>query len=237
MPILKLDGSVNDSFWVRAAMHFPNDLSAVQGCFAVDQTMALINGDSDNEKFEIDAYTLKTLINAPSFSTLKEQKIESTKRGTVAGDILATLYLMDRFGVERPSMNKAIFCAMEFAKKAKYGDGTPLAISEPSIRKFWNEFRPVAHLWAAFRLAQDYPYAPEPLHPNNHKKFLEVAQGIFEFGRNYIPKGSKSNKSILDGDYFWVIPKVVQASHLQSKRVPTLLLKTLKKYKAPRSIV
>ena len=235
--MLRLDGSIHDNFWVRAVMQFPNDLQAAQCCFAAEKTMALIEGDSDSEKFEVDAYTLKMLINAPSFPTLKEQIVESTKRGIVAGDILATLYLMDKFGVDRPSMNKAIFCASEFAKKAQYGDGTSLAISEPTIRKFWNEFRPVAHLWAAFRLAQVYPYSPKPLHPENFDVFLGVAQGIFEFGKAYSPQGSKSKESILEGDNFWVIPEKIEARHLNSERKPDLLLKMIKKYKAPKSSV
>lgn len=236
MPMLQLDGSINDNFWVRAIMHFPNDLQAAQRCFAVEKTMALIEGDSDSRKFDVDAYTLKLLINAPSYPTLKGQIVESTKRGTVAGDILASLYLMEKFGVDRPSMNKAIYCASEFAKNAQYGDGTPLAISEPTIRKFWDEFRPVAHLWAAFRLAQIYPYASEPFSPENFNAFLEVAQGIFEFGRGYYPKGSKSKNPILQGNDYWFIPELIQARRLISTRRPELLLQMLKKYKAPKNI-
>lgn len=40
---------------------------------------------------------------------------------------------MDKFGVPEPSLNKAIFIAMVFAKTAKYGDGTPMNVSERMV--------------------------------------------------------------------------------------------------------
>lgn len=95
----------------------------------------------------------------------------------------------------------------------------------------------VAHLWAADRLGQAYPFAPDPLSLESWPVFLEAAQGIFEFGKTYIPKRSRSKKSILDGDDYWVLPKVIQAIHLQTHRKPDALLKLLKNYKAPKTRV
>lgn len=237
MPVLQLDGSANDFLWVRAVMNFPNDLSAAQSCFAVETVKAVTDGDSDNEKRELDVRTLRLLLEAPSYSSLKQLIAESTKRATVAGDLLAVIYLMDRFKVARPSMNKAIFVAMEFAKNSRYGDGTPLNKSEPMVIKCWNEFKGVAHLWAAFRLQQAYPYAPpkSQFSPEGFVSFLEVAQGLFQFGVSYIPKGSKSKKPILDSQKCWCLPDIIEAKHLKSNRQPNLMLETLKKYKAPKS--
>lgn len=239
MSELQLDGSEPDNlFWVRAVMLFPNDLSMAQRCFAVEQIKAVTDGDSDDEKREVDTRTLRLLLNAPSYADLKEQVAESTKRAIVAGDLLASIYLMDRFHVNRPSINKAIFIAGEYAKKAKYGDSTRLAISEPMIRKCWNDFKPVAHLWAAFRVGMAYSFSPD--HPNplaleNFKTFLGVAQGMYEFGRKYIPKASRPINSILSGNNYWELPKTIPARHLQTEQMPDALMKFLKKYKAPKS--
>jgi len=239
MPILQLDGSVHDNFWVWAVMRFPNDLSAAQSCFAAEKVKAVTDGASDNEKRVLDAHTLRLLLNAPSYADLKQRSAESLKRAIVAGDLLIAIYLMERFNVPRPSMNKAIFVAMEYAKKAEYGDGTPLNKSEPMVLKCWNEFNGVAHLWAAFRIYDAYPYTPADsrLSPEGFAAFLEVAQELFQFGVSYIPKGSKSQKPILDCQKCWCLPNTIQPKRLESDRQPSLLLKTLKKYKAPKSSI
>lgn len=239
MPALQLDGSVHDYLWVSAVMLFPNDLSAAQKCFAVEQLKAMTDGDSDDEMRVVDTRTIRLILDAPSYADLGKQIVENTKRATVAGDLLAAIYIMDRFNVSRPSMNKAKFVAMEFAKKAQYGDGTPLNKSEPMVIKCWNEFHGVAHLWAASRLQLNYPYAHpgSQLSPEGISTFLQVAQGLFEFGVSYIPNGSKPGNPILDPKKCWCLPNTIQARHLKSDRQPDRLLKTLEKYKAPKSHV
>lgn len=238
MPMLELNGDHLDDFWVRAVMLFPNDIDVARSCYAVEQVKAVTEGDLDNEKREVDTFTLRLLLDAPSYANLKILVTENTKRAIVAGDILAALYLMDRFKVPEPSMNKAVFFATQYAKKAKYGDGTNLAISEPMVRKYWNEFRSVSHFWAAFRLGQAYPYSTAVSHPTlqGFMKSLEVAQGILEFGTAYIPLRSKSQQAILDRENCWVLPDTIPARHLHNGAQPTGLLKILKKYKAPKSL-
>ncbi|MFC1772650.1 hypothetical protein ACFL3A_04770 [Pseudomonadota bacterium] len=231
MPKLNLDGSMADHLWVRAIMLFPNDLDAAKRCFALEQIKAVIDEDSDDEIREVNVRTLRLLVEAPSWPILKELTTENTKRGIVAGDIFGALYVMDKFNIREPSMNKAVFVAMEFAKKQKYGDGTKMAISEPKIRKCWNEFRSVSHLWAAFRLGQAYPFAADSFSMEGNQAFLEVAQGLFQFGTSYIPLRARPKKTILDRENCWALPNTIAARHIQSERQPDALLKILKKYK------
>ncbi len=234
MPVLRFIGEIRDRFSVRAAMLFPNDPEAIERFIAVEQTKAVIAGEPDSNTRHIDIRTLRLILDSPSYPELKNQVTENSKKAFIAGDLLASLYVMDRFGIPRPSMNKAIFVVLEYAKKAEYGDGEPLPISEPTIRRYWNEFLPVAHFWAAFRLGRVYPYSSDPL-SEDIEKFLMVAQGIFEFGKGFIPQGSKSQEPILDSEKCWALPEGIQAMHLNSQRKPEKLIKILKKYKAPKS--
>lgn len=158
--------------------------------------------------------------------------VANSKRAFIAGDILMTLYLMDRFKLPEPSMNKALFVAMEFAKKATYGDGTRLNTSERMVRQCWTEYESVAHLWAAFRINQAYPYTDDPF---IDPKFLEVAVGLYRFGTGFVPARAKKKIPVLDAQKCWALPDNVPASNLKSDRIPDRLLKYLKKYKAPKS--
>jgi hypothetical protein len=230
--MLDLDGSVADLFLVRAIMLFPNNRDAANSCFALEQIKAVIDGDSDDETRPVNVRTLRLLVEAPSWANFKKLVTENTKRGIVAGNILGALYMMDRFDVPEPSMNKAVFVASAFAKGQKYGDGTKMAISEPAIRKYWKEFRSVAHLWAADRLGQDYQFAEDPFSIEGHRTFLEVAQGIFQFGSTFVPFRARSEQPVLDRARSWVLPDTIPAKHLSGSRQPDLLLKYLKKYKA-----
>lgn len=237
VPNLKFDGSELDRLWVLAVALFPNDLPAARRYFAVAKVKAKLDNDSDDKEHVVNARTLRLLLEAPSYASLGELSAANTKRAIVAGDVLMTLYVMKRFALSEPSMNKAIFVAMEYAKKAKYGDSTSLAISEPTIRKCWEEYRPVAHLWAAYRVNKAYPYAPQRSEFSTYRiaALLEVAQGMFQFGASYIPKRARPQKPILDRAQCWVLPDTIAARHLESVRQPERLQRILEKYRAPKT--
>lgn len=234
MPGIILDNTPHDIGWVRATMMFPNDDVARRQLFGVEFARCKVLECKDTDRLEVDAGSLRLLIEAPAYDVLKNIVADNTKRAIVAGDILTALYLMDKFKVPEPSMNKAVFMAMEFAKTAKYGDGTPMNISERMVRKYWEEYKPVAHLWAAFRINLAYPYAPAD-DVLCRTEFLEVAVGLFDFGSKFISFRAKT--PVLDAEKCWALPDSIVARNLESDQVPDRLLKYLKKYKAPRSRV
>ncbi|MBV5349689.1 hypothetical protein JZU71_00540, partial [bacterium] len=106
-----------------------------------------------------------------------------------------SMYLMSLFEDEseafrRPSMGKAIHVSMQFSLGKKFGDGDKMHYSESKIRECWDEYKSVAHLWAAYRITQAYPL---PGGEGNAAvkigsiDFLKVAAGIYKFGVNFIP--------------------------------------------------
>lgn len=239
MPGIVLSNASQDICWVRALMLFPNKDIERERCFCVEMARFNLLECKDTDRLEIDARSLRLLIEAPAYDALKDITAVNTKRATVAGDILAMLYLMDRFGVPEPSLNKAIFAAMEFAKTAKYGDGTRMNVSERMVLECWNEYKPVAHLWGAFRINKAYPFAPDiNIFSQEHfAPFLQVAVGLYNFGTQFIPFRAKHKTPVLEAEKCWKLPDSIPPSNLISDRMPDRLLKYLKKYKAPQSIV
>ena len=232
MPEIILDGSPNDIGGVYATMLFPNDDVLRLQYFGIELTRFKVLECKDTDRLEINACDLRLLIDAPAYDALKDIRIANTKRAIVAGDILMALYLMDKFGVVEPSLNKAFSVAMEYAKTAKYGDGTRMNVSERMVSQCWNEYKPVAHLWAAFRINAAYPYAPDE-EVLMSKKFPEVAVEIYRFGVGFIPFRAKT--PILDAEKCWVLPDSIAASKPVLDRAPDVLLKYIKNYKAPKS--
>ena len=236
MPEITLDGTPRDPRdvrWVLATMLFPNDETLRRQYFGIDSARYKVLECNDTDRLEINASDLRLLIEAPAYDVLKDITAANTKCATVAGDILMVLYIMDKFNVPEPSLNKAIFVAMEYAKNAKYGDGTRMNVSERMVLKCWNEYKPVAHLWAAFRINVAYPYTKDGVFSD--PKFLEVAVGLFRFGAAFIPARAKIKNPVIDAAKCWTLPDRIPASNLVSERRPDRLLKYLKKYKAPKS--
>lgn len=237
MPRIQLDGSPQDHDRVMAVMLFPGNERMRETFLAVYCVLAEVKDAKDSDYIPIDAKTLRLLLETPSYQDLQKLIGESTKRGMVAGDILGTLYVMDKCSVPEPSMNKAIYVAQKFAARAKWGDGTRLNRSEPKILEYWEEFNTVAHLWGALGLNRSYPYAPHQteLSEEGFLPFLGVAAGLQQFGCSFIPKRSKSNTTVLDPKKSWRLPKSVIPLNLKSDRDPDRILEALKNYKAPKS--
>jgi len=252
MPKITLTDSPDDLGWVRSVMLFPNDEVLRNQNYAVEFTkLALEKWDELDEKLvppktkdslsliETNIEVLRLIIEAPADSAFKSLRAERIKRGFVAGHILGALYVMDRFKLEEPSINKAIEYAKEYAKKTKYGDGSLMKISEARIRKYWVEFMPVAHFWAAWHLNTVYPFSAEEniFCEASFIPFLQVAAGIYDFGSKFIPKRAREKNSILDAKKCWTLDSRIVPKHLEPEAKPEYLIKFLKKYKAPKKVV
>ena len=229
-----LDGSPNDRVWIRATMLFPNDDTARKQCFGIELARFKVLECKSTDRLEIDADDLRLLIEAPAYEVLKNIVVANIKRAVVAGDILMTLYIMNKYSVPKPSMNKAIFVAQEYAKTGKYRDGTRMNVSERIVRKCWEEYLPVAHLWAAYRINRAYPYAPAD-DIFGQTKFLEMAVELYRFGTGFVPSHTKHKTPVLNAEKCWALPDSIPAGNLEPDRAPHRLLKYLKRYKAPKS--
>lgn len=215
-------------------MHFPTDKHLRECFFAVEQTRAVTLGVAERDRIETDVKTLRLIIEAPGYADIKCLVAETTKRAIVAGDILAALYIMERYSIPEPSMNKAVFIVQEYARKATYGDGSQICRSERMIREAWQEFRSVAHFWAAFRLNKAYPFVPDRKQFSlaHFGTFLGVAAGLYEFGRAFVPFRAKEKTPLLEAQSSWALPDSIVPRQLKSHTRPLLLEKVVRKYRA-----
>lgn len=250
MPEITLTDHPHDIGWIRSVMLFPNDENLRNQNYAVEVadyeegniervTEKWIHSRTNELDIPISNECIKLLIEAPSESALKTIRTERTKKGIIAGQILASIYLMDRLELEEPSLNKAIFVAKEYAKKAKYGDDSRMP-AESKIKQYWKEYMPVAHFWAALELNRTYPFVADQSDCFSEKgftQFLQAAAGIYDFGIKFIPKRAKLKETILDAEKCWKLDNSITLLHLKSDIKPEKFLKTLKKYKAPKTVI
>ena len=223
MPVIDLENNLlTDSQWIRAIQLFPNDLNSRHQYF----TMLIMDYKSveskDSDTFEIDAKSLRLIINAPSFSEFRLKAAQNIKEAIVVGDVLATIYVMVKFNLPEPSLNKAYFVSQQF--------------SERYIKERWVKYKSVAHLWAAQRLLMKEPIPKDiDMACIDLKLFLGVAKELQTFGLNYIPLRAKPQKPVLDNESMWLLQENIEPKTLVSDIQPKYIIKTLKKYIAPQS--
>lgn len=199
-------------------MLFPNSPKLREAFFLRELAQQTVNrADSPSATIEIAASALCTLLDSPGRVEFASLRAEATKRGTVAGDLLGSVYLLHKSGAHRPSLRKAIdiykdhALGPEQAPAPTYGDGSALKRSGRTLRTYMAEFEKVAHLWAAFQMNVG-PNAISPVQgdvfhdPSATKIFLGVAKAIGEFAGSFVPLGTKPAKPVLDPEVILRIP-------------------------------
>lgn len=185
----------------------------------------LMSRETGDTPVNLPAWMLRTLLDSPGKDETKRLAAEATKRGTVAGDLLALIYVMEAQNVNEPSFGKAVEHYKGFALGLKYGDGEALKYSEQTLRNYFDEFASVAHLWAAFRLNQGpYAYTEDPrsvFHsPSDLLTFLGIAKDVGRFAESFIPKRTKPPRPVIDGDILVHIPADVLPVKLHFRADP-----------------
>lgn len=197
-----------------------------------------IDDFSDENNMVVTAGDLRRLARSMSEAELRKMRHQAIKRGSIAGGLLLIMYLMDLFNIKDPSMNKAIYLLQRGSKDHFYGDGESLKSSEKTIRKYWKEYKPVAHLWGALELNNWYHlYDPVDLltGKENITIFLRMSAALLDFGKDLIPSHSKSNTPLLDYLECWTLPKEIETDPYcldpEKAKFPSLLKTYLKDYK------
>jgi hypothetical protein len=200
---LALFNDGNDPGRVLSLMHFPSSDEARRQFFVRHIVKKACDDGAAEAEVSLSTALLKDLIEGPGLLEMKAMTEEAVKKGSVAGDLLHLIYEMHARGLEEPSFGKALKEYQAFALGGKYGDGEALKYSEQTLRNFFSEYMPVAHLWAAFRLNRGpYAYAEHPqdvfASSDMFRTFLGVAKGIGEFATTFIPKRTKPPKPVID---------------------------------------
>ena len=240
MSLIELTGTEDDVGLVRSVMLYPRDDRARRLYHAIHFHTVLLKGAPDETRWPVSAGLLRQLLSDPNPAAAETIRAR-TRRATVAGELLSVIYLMSRFkavapAFEHPSLNKAIYVVQTWADKYSYRDGTEIPSSRKGIRDCWEEFRPVAHLWAAQAINSKYPFVEpgeEFTSKANLDVFLGVAAGLFRFGRGFNPTRSTGETRLLDAERSWTIPASIAPLELpKGAEPPDLLLRVVRTYKA-----
>ena len=224
-------------------MRFPNDEMPRQSYLFVAAVDRFLINKADERLVEMTAKELRQLLDAPSIEQRTAADVAATKRAICAGDVLSCIYLMHKFegqvsAFRHPSLNKAVAVLEKFGRVARFGDGDSPSFSVPSITLYWNEFKPVAHFWAAFRINQSYAYLIEGksfTDPANFQTFLRMAAELQRFGTTFCPAYTKVPLPILDANEIWMLPPSIEPLSLVFDQMPDLLKNYLKGYSASKS--
>lgn len=217
-------------------MNFPLDEDMRRSYYAVNFADFVVKDPSKKIETEIGRELVEDLIRAPSKATLRDLAADRTKRACVAGDFLLSIYGMHSFPdhFSEPSVRKAIFIAQAYAKQTEFGDGSKLPTSAAAIRRCFDDFRSVAHLWAAMRFHQSFPI-------RNHSEVMATAEAVRDllgiagtlqdFGSNFIPKRARPKQPVLDAQSLWRVPDSIKRLHPPWESPPSWLIQTARLYK------
>lgn len=183
---------------------------------------------------------LKELITAPSHKERLAEGVASMYRGTLAGSILHIMKSLADTGQEA-SKEKAIHISKQYYTNATQA-GKKTAIKErESYTKYFAEFQPVLHYWAAHVLLKSNPVFKKkfktqvvseintpPLPTNDEQliSFLLIAEAYQKFGLSHKQRRAKTtplNPYNVWRVYFFQLTILQSYSYLS--KIPSLLPK------------
>lgn len=241
MPTLTFTSPAATPMEMTLLMMYPADETLRARGYALAE-MDRLTRDPSGEPLVLKRQHVRLLLEAPPLSAIREEQVQRTRQGFLAGRLLATIYLCDRFKDSHhyfvPSMNRALHvCMHQGASGSKFGDGSPLPRSDKTIRDAWRSFASVAHYWAAASMGSlGYPFAPERqlFAPKWFDQFLGVSAALHRFGTTFVPLGASPPVPLMDATKTWLTPPGVVPAELKSNRPPDILKSILQKYRAPK---
>lgn len=137
---------------------------------------------------------LKVLASAPSADDVFARAYNTSFYGAIVGDMLLFILGCAQHCPRHMSINKAAFVQSKILIGAKDQAGNLLHYGLATVRTAWGKFRPVAHLWAAYRIWQiDHKEAPDlsPFEPDGLPNFLAAAEELRRLGTSTFARAQK----------------------------------------------
>ncbi|MFC0709742.1 hypothetical protein [Azorhizophilus paspali] len=213
MPIMEIVAPAWEAFLpiqVFAYMIYPKDESARQAFIAHKCGEIALKTAQKSNAAEVALPTgLLEIILKTCGTKAHEVPVKTVLSGAVASHILLALIEMQAEGVE-PSVNKAIHLAKAFFKRAESRTGHKVTAADTrSYRRYWADYKPVAHLWAATQFAAD------PLHHDHWRsamqddslRILALARDLLHAAEGIT--NTNSSGPILDREKMWTLPGTI----------------------------
>lgn len=233
---------------LRAIMAFPKDeeqrrryLAAFHG-YAIGQMETFLRQRPDFEPYSMGRKLgehvggvlgplggFAALSQAPPFLEMERRADDSSWPGAIAGDLLISLIQMRAAGLES-SVSKAVAIALDSLARATPAEGTTGGRTERYVRQAWENFKPVCHLWAAYR-------SLEPVTGNGQDRvdiLLALSHVLLGLALSLQPKGAR--EPLLRAEDMWRLPRRYNhrglITHLKLPPLEDWKRDVLRRYKA-----
>lgn len=151
----------------------------------------------------------RALLDSPSLKTVNSRLETAFFIGSTVGDMLSVQLACAIHHPQHLGVNKAAHL-----KSVDLKDSRPhqrrVSTEIPKIKRWWSEFRSVAHFWAAFQLWNlDLDQDPgfSPFHSESLPNFLAAAEWFRQMGEQCFSKGQRSRQGpLLDPTKTWWVP-------------------------------
>lgn len=202
MPLLATSGDrAADAVAVYTAMCWPHE-PQLRRQYQLHKRLLRQTGKlPGDELVQLTAEDIRTLLQSPPAAKLEDDAEEAAKQGYVAGDVLLSMYLMDRFSALLPptgskgaSLSKAFWVAKCRADNGRrFGNGDEMPAATKTVQKRWTDFRGVAHFWAAHAFLIKMWPVEEVRSASFFPTFMSTASFFFDFGASFLVdnRGSK----------------------------------------------
>ena len=213
MPIIEL-GDAFPRDRLLAIMLFPKD-DGMRRAYAAHQRVIALDKLG---AAQVDAALARELAYSLSYTQMRAATAESFRCAHIVGTQMLLLYVMHCDRPSRASERAARMATQNLLKAKKFGDGSPRSRSSKSLRDYWDKYRDVAHLWAAFSLHRQFLRCmgsdPSTLLESAafRSTFLGTAKTLESFGMQYKAPLNKRKHALLDADALWRVPVGIRAN-------------------------
>jgi len=215
----------------------------------LEECLKQVSQSKDHAPLEL---LIRTLLHSPAFSDLEDKIATIFNRANIAGEILVGIFQFNKtlpdkqIGVKKSSFFRSKYGEYQTQIKMRGGKKTQVPkrkvrkLSSSTIQNYWEEFKSVAHFYAALRFFHGtrgkIKFNPKLLTPDNLLDFIAISRKIGDFGINYVPIQGEQ-KPIISKKELWTIDTNFHLPNIELKfsRPPRWVKKALTEYKAPRS--
>lgn len=194
----------------------PGDDEKRRQFYAVFAAQRVLNGAAGGE-VALASDLLRQLVNAPSLESIRSDAAKQAKRGIMAGYVMLFMAIMEHHkrrlppgGAAGASLTKALFATKRMgAQKSTWGDGDVMHLAPNTVKPCWQEFRTVAHLWAAQEALRAGGPRQYFMAADMMPAWLEAASYLQQFGLSFLldSKRARPDEALLPADVWALDPE------------------------------
>ncbi len=145
-------------------------------------------------EFKLSRRMLSKMLNAPPYMEILGEALERRQAAFNTGEMLLYLICCAQYNPEHATITKAALLRSWDLKGHQDADGRQVGRKRSKLIRDWATFKPVAHLWAAFRLCEEQGFEESGfvLVPGSETNFLAVAEEVRRLGEKCFARAQAS---------------------------------------------